>query len=579
MASTQYNTYVCLFKAVPFTGNYNNTLCAASRTNKFNWLKANYDFDEYRDLMTIKLDTSVNRGVLHLTAKESAAYDYNYGYVIDKGRTYFIFIDGCRYINDAAPETTGEAYSTYDFTFSKDLLMTYLTSQSVFVNCPMERTHISTEEDRTPTTLHRIPENIPYGEYVANSYLKLQWFEGDEVDKAYVAVLEYTADDGITNWSWNATTMIPAAVSYQVFRMDYGSAQTDIDTFIKTLQSPEQVIGLYTLPSPMVEFNNIPAGGCPLAQVCHRNNFSKKHHFSWGKSTSTTFSAPFARLDGYAPKNNKLYYYPYVFARLYNDVGNSVDLLFENWGKPDDIGYDIEVQASPVQPVVMKAGALNYNGQYLANDTETICIDKRLTINDYPLGSWNCDAYQIFQGTYRNHALDIGTAGLKSAVQSGVANFSKDANTGASTFSSGPITSMLTSEISYVRDKMDAYTQADSTGGATASSNVEYINNGKSFAIATMSIRNEFAKRIDNYFTRYGYAMNGVCRTPNTKIRQFYTYMKVSGTAFKPTMSESATNNNETVAINDILRSGVTFWNIDNVTKSNIFDYENLNNV
>ena len=84
-----------------------------------------------------------------------------------------------------------------------------------------------------------------------------------------------------------------------------------------------------------------------------------------------------------------------------------------------------------------------------------------------------------------------------------------------------------------------------------------------------MSIKQEFARSIDQYFSRFGYKVNTV-KTPNLNSRQVFNYIKVGG------MDELVSGNipsTDLEEINSIFRKGTTIFhnynNIGNYTISN----------
>lgn len=82
--------------------------------------------------------------------------------------------------------------------------------------------------------------------------------------------------------------------------------------------------------------------------------------------------------------------------------------------------------------------------------------------------------------------------------------------------------------------------------------------------------------KIDDFFTRFGYAQNRLI-APETAVRKSFTYLKTADESYVNKGLGNA-NSKQVAKINSILMSGVTFWNTDNITKQNIFKYQVLDN-
>jgi hypothetical protein len=89
-----------------------------------------------------------------------------------------------------------------------------------------------------------------------------------------------------------------------------------------------------------------------------------------------------------------------------------------------------------------------------------------------------------------------------------------------------------------------------------------------------MSIKSEYAQRIDQYFSRYGYKTN-LLKTPNQTGRRYWNYVQIADN------EDIVKSNNQAISvpaksadtINSIYRKGVTIWhdhaNIGNYSLSN----------
>ena len=79
-------------------------------------------------------------------------------------------------------------------------------------------------------------------------------------------------------------------------------------------------------------------------------------------------------------------------------------------------------------------------------------------------------------------------------------------------------------------------------------------------ALYRMCIKPYFAKKIDDYFTKYGYAINEL-GYPNPKARPHFTFIKTVGCDVKASLPSQLVEQ-----INSIHDNGITFWkNLDSI--------------
>ena len=95
------------------------------------------------------------------------------------------------------------------------------------------------------------------------------------------------------------------------------------------------------------------------------------------------------------------------------------------------------------------------------------------------------------------------------------------------------------------------------------------INNIRVTAV-NKKIRREWAERIDQYFTMFGYATMKV-KVPNVAVRTGWTYTKTAGCV----MADNNMPNDDSRKICGIYDKGITFWN----KNATVGDYTQPNNV
>lgn len=99
--------------------------------------------------------------------------------------------------------------------------------------------------------------------------------------------------------------------------------------------------------------------------------------------------------------------------------------------------------------------------------------------------------------------------------------------------------------------------------------NLGYIIDINGFTISRVRVTNSVAKRIDDYFSVYGYKIMD-WQVPKLKVRSKWTFIKTAGCAIKPNNIPSQFED----AINQIFDNGITFWN----DTSNFMNYGDFSN-
>lgn len=99
--------------------------------------------------------------------------------------------------------------------------------------------------------------------------------------------------------------------------------------------------------------------------------------------------------------------------------------------------------------------------------------------------------------------------------------------------------------------------------------NLGYIIDINGFTISRVRVTNAVAKRIDDYFSVYGYKIMD-WQVPKLKVRSKWTFIKTAGCAIKPNNIPTQFED----AINQIFDNGITFWN----DTTNFMNYDDFSN-
>jgi len=381
--------------------------------------------------------------------------------------------------------------------FEIDVIQTWLTEFQL-KPCFIERMHVA--NDSIGSNIKA--ENISVGEYVGNESETL-YLQGYNI---IVTVVDSNKVGKMIDNCYSGTYMIAFTTT--------SAGISNLNAFLQQfVDKPNMISSLYMCPD------------C----ACDASDTGSVITSASNISTVVSTIAKNGTLDGYKPINNKLYTYPYNFYRVSNGNGGTLNIRYEFCNGNPKISYS----ATATQPVQLGVRVVNYkNGS--SERVETI------TTTGYPICAWSNNTYQNWVGTSAIPNL-LGSIG-KVALGSVASGLGGAIATGASAVSD------------IVLQGYNASISADTLQGNTSSGGVNLSKTFGSIQGCRMSVSREYAKMIDDYFTRYGYAIKEIAQ-PNITSRKSFNYIKTcdcSITGFMP--SDVAKQ------IADIHNRGVTYW-------------------
>ena len=458
---------------------------------------------------------------------------------------FFAFIDDVEYANDGTAKIyyTIDEYSTW---------FDYWNPEPCFV----EREHVTNDA----IGLHTLPEGLECGEYVIN-------VTGD------VETNLHTTELICIGVSWlpdNTPYYTPnrvyggvfSGMSYILFKFTESAAK-----FIQAyadLGKLENIINIFMIPISIANVDY--TDGWSIGELGNQTgiNFRVLPNTA-GVVTirnDITLTSP-STLNGYSPKNNKLFCYPYNCLTITNNVGTQAEYRYEDFVNNTPVFSLIGVP-SPSCSVWL------FPNNYKKSDNVRGGYNWGIPVAKYPMGSWNGDQYT-------NWMTQNGINILGNRIDAPTAHAiggSLQALTGAATKQYGSIFEGFGQMFGAVQEQYRASMIPNTIGGQVNSGDVCYAYNKMSPTYYKMSIKEEYARIIDDWFSRFGYKINRV-KLPNQIGRTYWYYVKIGA-------GENigySTNTDRSVpaasmeVINNIYRAGVTNWH----DHSNIGNY-NLDN-
>ena len=464
------------------------------------------------------------------------------------GKWFFAWIEDAIYKgdNNTIIEFKIDAWSTW---------FNNLTLGNSFV----VREHVS---DDTPGK-HLIPEDVDTGEYKVLTHIRDAYnaerisSPKPEISQYYVVVASTIDLASLNNSYCGVYNGIPTGYRYFIYAIDWNDPHgyPPLQNLYNDLENLASMPGGKGLDAIL---NMFLAPRWLVKDIYETTQQELNTRLPEVVELSVT---PISQLDGYTPKNKKLLQYPFCYIRNSNCQGQEVILKQEFWEKLEESRPAIQggITLPAGDMVFVMCGCLTqgcsvrclpegYNGDGDA-------VDVGINLGKFPQVCWSSDA---FTNWLSENGVNIAMAGAGSLV-------------GAATGNVAVASSGLSKGLDLMRSGIDALLTPPQVNGNTNNGDIMMSMDENCFHIYKMSIRYDYAKRIDDYLTRYGYKVNEL-KTPNITSRQNFNYIQIS--------SDSVFGYGEVPEkymdeINKIVRNGTTIWH----NHANIGNYSVTNNI
>ena len=458
----------------------------------------------------------VQRGRARVGIKADDLYDCNYMMFQNSAygdKWFYEFITSVEFINNETSEIAFEidVMQTWHFDYEPEY-------------CFVEREHSTTDIIGD----NIIPETLELGEYVFNGEYEsiTPELSALSVIIAVVEISDQQAVDGkIYDRVYGASTL-------------YAYDSTDIAGINQLLQgflrNPENITGLYMIPTRFIE-----------------NVSVTDHKILTGQTTpaypvSVDPISYLDEIDGYLPNNAKLYTYPYNFYHVDNASSNELTIRYEFCRARTP---QFEVTGTLTQPVVACLKPVNYKGIPYSDTSGGLAgLDplntEKLILSNYPMCSWNMDAYQAWIAQNSIPLTISSLTGLAYGVNSSANSW------GYRT----PVNTIIGQVGSIISEGYRASIASDISRGSQTNGTLNVPSNKQQFYGGRCSITAQYAKMIDDYFTMFGYAVHTI-KKPNRNYRRHWNYVKTIGANIIGSVPAD-----DMKKIINIYDHGITFW-------------------
>lgn len=510
-------------------------------------------------------------GVIRVPLLIDDIIEYNYVMYRNEGhgsKWYFAFITGMEYMNDnvTAVSIKTDPWQTYQFD---------LTYKKTFV----EREHVNDDSIGANTVI----EGLDVGEYEIVDLKNIPIYETLTPSTDWtVAFVCDKLPDGLENIDHASDLLGGVFNAMKIFAVgNIEQARTLLHIYNETGRPNDTTVGddiknMYMVPTCCVnKSNNVNTtlsttiGGQSKVAVLYPlyNYFLQDNN-----GTPFEYRQPKVLAGNYTPVNNKLYTYPYSYFYITNNAGTDVQYNWEDFPSLTagqyDTGKAFQYRKAMVPTVSMSAKLYPTSYKtYSDNGTTPTCMwNYGINYSKTPVCSWTTDYYTNW---LTQNGINVGLSGGQSIFGGLAAGVGMMSVAGLPGLAAGLAVGTVKGVTDCLMADHKAQTTPNQAYGDLNTSDVMYAFSRCSMKLYMMSVRPEFAKILDGYFSVYGYKVNSV-KTPNITGRKYWNYVKTIGCYIDADIPQS-----DLQEIKDMFDRGITFWH----DPTKFLDYSQSNTI
>ena len=520
-----------------------NQLTFSNATDQYNY------FTSLPYLVEAELTYQRKDGVIRFrTGENNVQFEdlLQYNYVMYQNTSYdskwfYAYVTDIKYVNDGMSEMTIETdvFQTWQFEIQ-------------YMNSFIEREHVSDDT----VGAHTIPEGLETGDYVCNTVGNL----ANNLKSCYVAAMTTVIPDGLTVNTFHTRYGGVFCGGCMLVFQDWLSA-CNFTRAYDLVNKPEAITAMFMIPMSLV--GAVTWTTCGMTEGSHTINFScavVPYTDSETVLANTSVSLQ-TTLNGYSPKNNKMLTFPYNYFYVSNTVGADVEFHYEDFvnNAPSFKTVGVPTIGGSIRTVPINYKKLSDTGTSYNHFNSGIPGPK------YPVCGWTNDAFTNWlteQSVNNTLGLWGGVAGIGVGAALAISGVGTTAGIG---LIGGGIGSIINTMKGYYEHSQIP----PQTKGNTNTGDVAFGSGSFEQPYYKMSVRYEYAKIIDDYFSMYGYKVNRLA-TPNIHKRAHWDYIKTIDVNLEGNIPEG-----DLAKIRDLFNNGITFWH----NASTFLNYSSSNSI
>lgn len=532
------NSTIAMLRGVPLDKRYSDTLYFASDSAQHD-----YFYSKRKMVFTAEMYQRYDRGRCRIKTSADNLFDCNYMMFQNTSygsKWFYAFVDKITYINNSVAEVV----------YTLDPLQTWLGEvRGKLGQCYVVRCHSSTDNIGENT----VPEGVDTGELVLNEYGTMPVSDaGQSISQDVFRVFISAMDDKATGAQGKIYDGVFGGAALKVYASN--NTEAIIAELNKYLAAPGNVLSIYMGPASVYPT-------LPEDNIVPPNTDGPKYHFSLPAVNANM------TLNGYLPKNKKLYTYPYNYCHIDNGNGQSMALPYEFF---ENLTPDLVYYGTITAPIQICVKPENFKGTNGPNHNQC------LMLSNYPMCSWATDSFSAWLAQNTIDLPDRSTT-LGKAVQFGRNILTGGAashpvlGTEEKAIAPTALMNILTDPVGGIKALLgQAYSSSiaqDISGGSFSSGGANTAARYQRFYSGRVSVKAEYARLIDDFFTAYGYAQNKLMVPPIAN-RPGWTYVQTRGAVLLGNMPAD-----DKVDIAAIFDNGIRFW----MNPANVGDYSGNN--
>lgn len=436
------------------------------------------------------------------------------------GKYFYAFITGVEYVNNSCTVIR----------FEIDVIQTWYFDFDI-EPCFVERMHIASDA----RYINLVPEPLEPGEYIYQNISHELVTKDLVIIIAVVNVQEGQTQGRMYGNIYGGCTLFVCLPNNTI------GINNKISEYIT---SPDSIVAIYMAPKCLIDDDFVyePGVAVELTASDVKTGLTELVFALPDPSTLTAFGS-------YTPHNKKLYSYPFTMLEVYTPEGAKADYRYEFFNNNGQGNVSFKYGGSVTSPVELLLVPTGYKIGG-ASSTVTDLTEESISMKDYPLCSWNVDAYKAWVA---QNAVPLG---LKTAA--GVAGLLVGVATGGIGAAATTL-NLVNTVTDLMSQQYQASIQADqmhgqSKGSANISSDIQ------GFYFAHKVVNETSARMIDSFFDRFGYAVKQILPI-SRKTRKYFTYIKTVGCTLK-----GAVPSDDEDKICTLHDNGITYWDTSQTT-------------
>ena len=516
-----------------------NQLNFASKTAQYNY------FNSLTKIEASNFTYQRKDNVIRYPAHIDSIIEYNYCMYQNSNysnKWFYAYITRMEYVNDNMTHIyiKTDPYQTWQFDIT-------------FMRSFVEREHVNDDTIGSNT----VPEGLETGEYVYGFY---SIPKGINMGSSHVVMATTVSlQDGSNAYGYEYSNVY-SGLRYWIFKTinDVNLALQYLDSLGKA----DSVNALFIAPDTLTGWQENGAW------IQHDGDYQYKYIEADPPDPTTPLSS-FQVIkynafvyetedDLYTPKNNKLFTYPFHFFTVTNNVGTTAEFHYEDFYQ--GLGYaNFYLYGALTVGCSIKAVPTNYKD--IGNSAYNLPYQDGIVCGKFPTCSWNTDVYTNWLTQNAINLISEG-ATATAGILGGAIGLLVNPLVGAGALAGG--LKQTESLLGQVYEHSITPPQAK---GSMNSGDITYSLGYTSFGYYIMQPKKEWARRIDNFFSMYGYKTN-LTKVPNLTGRTNWNFVKCIDVNIEGYIPQE-----DLQEIKDMFNNGVTIWH----NPSTFLDYSQSN--